>query len=126
EERAEGQGGREVERAPRLHAIAAEVRGFEMATGDALAHREIRAAAAQAEANQRVGRELIVDAAGETAGVVVQTGKSDVAVELPIAVEAGDPCAPTRLIDRRRLERLEGGILGRPGPFGSRIGHRHV
>src|SRR5262249_53567377 len=102
-EGAEADGTREIERAPCLHAIGAEMRGLEMAAGDALAHREIRAAAAHAEAKQQIGGQLIVDATGETAGVVVEAGKSGVAIELPAAVKAGGPGAPARLIDRRRL-----------------------
>src|SRR5215831_9179905 len=49
-ERAETQRARYVERTPRLDAVAAHVRPLKMAAGDAVADREIRAAAADREA----------------------------------------------------------------------------
>src|SRR5262249_43768495 len=113
-----------IELAPRLHRIAAEVRPLEVATGDAVADREIRAAAADGEAGQEIGGKLIVEAAGETASIMREAGAADTgfAVEFPRAVETGEPGAPARLgrcgwrhllEDRmvRHLRLLGGGVL---------------
>lgn len=73
-ERAEAQRPCRIERPPRLDSVAAEVRPLEMAAGDAVADGEIRAAAADGEAGQEIGRELIIEPAREAPGVVGEVG----------------------------------------------------
>jgi hypothetical protein len=99
-ERAEAQRPRRIEPTPRLDAVAAEVRGIEMAAGDAVADREIRAAAADGEAGQQIGRELIIEPAREAPGVAGEVGAADVCfpIKLRAAVKAGEPGAPARLV----------------------------
>src|SRR5262245_52271352 len=108
---AEAQRPGRIERAPRLDRIAAEMRALEMAAGDAVADREVRAAAADGEAGQEIGCELIIEPARQTPGIVGEVGAADARLptELRAAVETGEPRAPARLIDRRLLgDRLEG------------------
>src|SRR5262249_6537034 len=109
-----------VERSPGLDAVAAEMHPFEMSAGDAIAHREVRAAAADGEAGQEIGGELIVEPAGEASSVARQGGAADAgfAIELRSAVEAGEPRPPARLGGRGRGYLLEGGMVRRLGLFG--------
>jgi hypothetical protein len=109
-ERAEAQRPRRIERTPRLDAVAAEVRPLEMAAGDAVADREIGATAADGEAGQQIGTELIIEPAREPAGVVGEVGAPDAcfARELEGAVKARKPRPPPRLVWRGRGHFLEG------------------
>src|ERR1700738_2467968 len=115
-ERAESERTRRIERAPGLDAVAAQVRPFEMAAGDAVADREIRAAAAHGETDEDIRRELIIEPAREPTGIVGKGGAADpcFAAELCAAVKAGEPCPPARLQPRWVLgeERLEGWMIG--------------
>src|SRR5262249_4480806 len=112
-ERAEAERARRIEVAPRLHRIAAEMRPLEVAAGDAIAHGKIRAAAADGESRHECGSKLIVEAAGETAGIMREASAADAgfAVELPRAVETGEPGAPARLGWCRRPHLLEGRMV---------------
>jgi hypothetical protein len=94
-----------VERAPGLDPIAAEMRPFEIAAGDAIADREIRAAAADGEAGQEIGGELIIEPARKASVVEREARTSCIGlpVEFRAAIEAGQPGAPARLVDRRLL-----------------------
>lgn len=75
--RAEAQRPRRIERTPGLDRVAAEVRPLEMAAGDAIADCEVRAAAADGEAGQEIGGELIIEPARQAAGVVGEIGAAD-------------------------------------------------
>ena len=81
------------------------MRRIEMAAGDALADGKIRAAAAYGEAGQQVGRELIVQARPRGRRCLRERGaaEADFAVELLGGVEAGEPGAPARVVDRWRF-----------------------
>src|SRR5262249_28013396 len=78
-------------------------------------HREIRAAAADGEAGQQIGSELIVETACQPTCAVGEAGATDpgFAIELGGAVEAGEPGPPARLVGCRRVDRLEGGMVRR-------------
>jgi hypothetical protein len=91
-----------------------------VAAGDAIADREVRAAAADGKAGQQVGGELIIEPARETAGVMREIGAADsgFAGELRTAVKAGKPCPPTRLVRRGRGKLLEGRVVRRLGLLG--------
>src|SRR5262249_58441902 len=93
---------RRIERAPRLAPVAAEVRPLEMAAGDAVADRQIRVTAADGEAGQQIGTELIIEPAREPAGVVGEVGAPDACFdrELEGGVKAGKPRPPARLVWR--------------------------
>jgi len=84
-----------------------------MAAGDAIADREIRAAAADGEAGQQIGGELIIEPAREAASIMREIGAADsgFAGELRTAVKAGKPCPPTRLVRRGRSKLLEDRVL---------------
>src|SRR5437016_10006430 len=93
------------------------MRPFKMPAGDAIADREIRAAAADREAKEHVGSELIIEPAREAAGVMGEVGAPDArfARKPEGAVKAGKPRPPARLVWRGRGHLLEGhlGLFGR-------------
>src|SRR5262245_44878097 len=103
-ERAEAQRASRIDGAPRFHPVAAEVRPLEMAAGDAVADREIRAAAADSKAKEHIGGELIIEPAREPAGVVGEVGAADscFARKLEGAIKAGKTRPPARLGGRGR------------------------
>ena len=101
-----------VERAPSLHAISAKVAPLELTAGNAAGHRESRGAAAHGKTSEHVGRELIIETARQTPGLMRQRGTADVGltIKLPAAVKTGGPCAPAGLVDRWRFHNRTQGV----------------
>src|SRR5262249_8249348 len=85
--------------------------------------RKIGATAADGEAGQQIGTELIIEPAREPTGVVGEVGAPDAcfARELEGAIKAGKPRPPARLVWRGWGHLLEGWMVRRLGLFGRGI-----
>ena len=101
----EGEGRREIGRAGTGGAVHAGLEGVALAATQTLRQAPIGAAAGEGKAHHRIGRQAIVEAAGDAhraRGHIVAADNGKVAAGAVAASIRPAPCGPVRLIDRRQ------------------------
>ena len=107
----EGEGRGEIGGTGAGGAVEAGLEGIALAAAQPLRQAPIGAAAGEGETRHRIGREVIIEAGGETdraRGEIMAAAHGEIAGGAVAAAVGAAPRGPARLIDRRRrLGRLE-------------------
>ena len=101
----EGEGRGEIGRAVFGRAVDAGLEGIALAAAEPLRQAPIGAAAGKCEAHHGIGREAIIEAAGEAdraRGQIMAADHGEIAGGAVAAAIGATPHRPARLIDRRR------------------------
>ena len=101
----EGEGRREIGRAGMGRAVHAGLEGIALAATQPLRQAPIGAAAGKRKAHHGIGRQAIVEAAGEAdraRGQIVAADHGEIAAGAVAAAIGATPHRPARLIDRRQ------------------------